>query len=80
MFGHNGVWLAAAAAVALGALVGPARAHRPHDVVGGLAASPDGRVVLAHVRLKLYRSLDGGRSWSGSQLGLTNADGWWRSC
>ena len=68
------LWLAVAAAFALGTLGVPARAHRPHDGVGGLAASPDGRVVLAYVRRKLYRSQDGGRSWTGAQLGLAWLD------
>ena len=54
----------------------PGQAHRPHDIVSSIAASPDGECVFAFIRLIMWRSVDGGASWSPAQAGMpVRADG-----
>ena len=68
----------AVAVRALGCLLllhaGPAHAHRPHDIVTSVDTSPDGRVAFVFMRSMLFRSRDGGQSWSTAQAGMTLQD------
>ena len=51
------------------ALVG---CHSPHDPIDALLSSEDGKYLLIAVRGTVMRSVDGGRSWTPSHVGLQN--------